>query len=48
MTVGVYVFDFGVLGLGGGRWCVSIVVIEVVSFKPLNAKVSPYDDDQFC
>ena len=48
MTVGVYVFDFGVLSLSGGRWCVSLVMIEVVSFKPSKAKVSPDDDDQLC
>ena len=47
MTVGVYVFDFGVLSLSGGRCCVSLVMIEVVPFKPSKTKVSPYNDDQF-
>ena len=45
---GIKVFDFGILGLGGGCWCLRIVVIEVILFKPSEAKVSPDDDDQLC
>ena len=46
--VGVKIFDFGLVGLGGCSWGVRIVVIEVVSFKPAEAKVGPDDDDQLC
>ena len=46
--VGVKIFDFGLVGLGGCSWGVRIVVIEVVSFKPAEAKVGPDDDNQLC
>ena len=45
MAVGMYVSDFGFMGLIGGRCGLGIVVIEIFLFEPSKLKVSPdYND----